>query len=65
MPASPLPSDCPPGLAYFIQIDQILIHQQVELMEVLISFGISSKYKMKNSLRQTISFAMEDSDVCT
>ncbi|KAK1343849.1 hypothetical protein QTO34_014403 [Cnephaeus nilssonii] len=59
MPASPPPLDCPPGLAYFTQIDQIQIHQQVELLEVFTSFGTSIKYKMKNSLRQTIYFAVE------
>ena len=27
------PQGCPPGLEYMAQIDQLLVHQQVELLE--------------------------------
>ena len=34
MPApSAVPPDCPPGLEYLTQIDQVLVHQQIELLE--------------------------------
>ena len=31
--AAPAVPHCPPGLEYLTQIDQLLIHQQVELLE--------------------------------
>jgi hypothetical protein len=33
MAAPQAPANCPPGLEYLTQIDQLLIHQQVELLE--------------------------------
>ncbi len=33
MPAPELIPGCPPGLEYLTQIDQLLVHQQIELLE--------------------------------
>ncbi|XP_075860884.1 phospholipid scramblase 1 isoform X2 [Microcebus murinus] len=33
MPAPPPPLNCPPGLEYLSQINQVLVHQQIELLE--------------------------------
>uniref|UniRef100_A0A8C3YL15 Phospholipid scramblase n=1 Tax=Catagonus wagneri TaxID=51154 RepID=A0A8C3YL15_9CETA len=65
MPAPPPPANCPPGLAYLTQVDQLLIHQQIELLEVLTGFETNNKYEIKNSLGQRIYFAAEDTDCCT
>ncbi|XP_034340476.1 phospholipid scramblase 1 [Arvicanthis niloticus] len=66
MPAPPPPPlNCPPGLEYLTQIDQILVHQQIELLEVLTGFETNNKYEIKNSLGQRVYFAVEDTDCCT
>nr|XP_020013390.1 phospholipid scramblase 1 [Castor canadensis] len=65
MPAPPPPLNCPPGLKYLSQIDQILAHQQVELLEVLTGFETNNRFEIKNSLGQRVYFAVEDTDCCT
>ncbi|KAM6161004.1 phospholipid scramblase 2-like [Erethizon dorsatum] len=65
MPAPSPPLYCPPGLEYLSQIDQILVHQQTELLEVLTGFETNNKYEIKNSFGQRIYFAVEDTDFCT
>ncbi|NXD67142.1 PLS2 scramblase, partial [Eolophus roseicapillus] len=47
------------------QIDQILIHQQIELLEILTGFETNNKYEIKNTLGQRVYFAAEDTDCCT
>ncbi|XP_038599321.1 phospholipid scramblase 1 [Tachyglossus aculeatus] len=61
----PPPPNCPPGLEYLSQVDQVLIHQQIELLEVLIGFETNNKYEIKNSLGQRVYFAVEENDCCT
>ncbi|XP_053456346.1 phospholipid scramblase 1 isoform X2 [Nycticebus coucang] len=65
MPAPPPPLNCPPGLEYLTQINQLLVHQQVEILEVLTGFETNNKYAIKNSLGQRVYFAVEDTDCCT
>ncbi|XP_051285107.1 phospholipid scramblase 2 isoform X1 [Dicentrarchus labrax] len=55
----------PPGLEYLAQIDQILIHQKVELLEAFIGFETNNQYEIKNSLGQKIYKAKEKNDCCT
>ncbi|XP_066578610.1 phospholipid scramblase 2 [Amia ocellicauda] len=62
-PVSPV--GVPPGLEYLAQIDQILIHQKVELLEVFIGFETNNQYEIKNSLGQKIYKAKEKNDCCT
>lgn len=53
---------CPPGLEYLTQLDQILVHQQVELFEVVTGIETNNKYAIKNSLGQQCYFAYEKTD---
>ncbi|XP_022090331.1 phospholipid scramblase 2-like [Acanthaster planci] len=62
MPAPPPVSNCPPGLEYLSQIDQLLVHQQVELFEVMVNWETANRYQVKNSLGQQVYFAHEESD---
>ncbi|XP_062305187.1 phospholipid scramblase 1-like [Osmerus eperlanus] len=63
-PAS-VPVGVPPGLEYLTQVDQILIHQKVELLEVVLGFETNNQYEIKNTLGQQIYKAKETNDCCT
>ncbi|KAG8580880.1 hypothetical protein GDO81_007458 [Engystomops pustulosus] len=65
MPAPPADPNCPPGLEYLCQIDQLLVHQQVELLEAFTGFETNNKYEIKNSMGQRVYFAAEQNDCCT
>lgn len=65
MQAPPAPVNCPPGLEYLTQIDQLLVKQQVELLEAFTGFETNNKYKILNSMGQQVFFAAEDTDCCT
>ncbi|GBN86094.1 Phospholipid scramblase 2 [Araneus ventricosus] len=56
---------CPRGLEYLTMIDQLLVHQKVELLEAFLSFETKNKYTIKNSMGQKIYTAKEDTDCCT
>ncbi|XP_060111503.1 phospholipid scramblase 3 [Heteronotia binoei] len=64
-PYMPVGTGIPPGLEYFTQIDQLLIHQKVELVEAFLSFEGNNKYEILNSLGQQIFHAEEQNDCCT
>ncbi|XP_065344994.1 phospholipid scramblase 1-like [Cloeon dipterum] len=57
-------SNCPLGLEYLSMIDQLLVHQKVELLEVLTGFETANKYLVKNSMGQNIYSAKESSNCC-
>ncbi|KAG7157663.1 Phospholipid scramblase 2-like 2, partial [Homarus americanus] len=62
---TPAVTNCPPGLEYLTQVDQLLVKQKVELLEAFTGFETSNKYKIQNSLGQKLYFAAEDTDCCT
>ena len=51
--------DCPPGLEYLAQLDQILVHQKIELLEAFLGFETKNQYTVKNSMGQNIFHAKE------
>ncbi|KAG0715728.1 Phospholipid scramblase 2 [Chionoecetes opilio] len=64
MPA-PSVGNCPPGLEYLTQLDQMLVKQKVELLEAFTGFETANKYKVLNTMGQQLYYAKEDSDCCT
>lgn len=66
VPSAPPPGPASPnGLEYLMQIDQLLVHQQVELVEALTGFETNNKYQVKNVMGQPVFFAAEENDCCT
>ncbi|KAG7329704.1 hypothetical protein KOW79_005926 [Hemibagrus wyckioides] len=65
IPIPQRPPGCPPGLEYLTQVDQLLVHQKVELMEALLGWETNNQYVVKNSLGQQVWLATEESDFCT
>ncbi|XP_051780854.1 phospholipid scramblase 3b isoform X2 [Erpetoichthys calabaricus] len=64
-PFATVPAGVPPGLEYLTQIDQVLVHQKIELLEALIGFETNNQYEIKNSMGQMIFHAQEKNDCCT
>ena len=59
MPLPEYSGGCPPGLEYLTQVDQLLVHQKIELLEVLTGWEQANKYAVKNTLGQQVYFASE------
>ena len=64
MPQQPMIANCPPGLEYLTQIDQLLVHQQIELFELMTGYETENKYVVRNALGQNVYGAFEQSDCC-
>ncbi|XP_058152392.1 phospholipid scramblase 1-like [Dasypus novemcinctus] len=54
----PIPN-CPPGLEYLTQVNQLLVRQRLDLLEVLTCLETSNKYEVMNNQGQRIYFAEE------
>ncbi|PAA87490.1 hypothetical protein BOX15_Mlig008661g1 [Macrostomum lignano] len=57
-------SDCPPGLEYLTQLDQVLVKQKKEFFEMVTGWETKNKYVVRNSMGQQIYYAKEHSDNC-
>ena len=57
--------NCPPGLQYLTQVDQLLIKQKADLAKAFYGCESENEYKIKNSAGQEIYKAKEDTDCCT
>lgn len=58
---TPMP-DCPPGLEYLTQLDNIHVFQHFEPLELITRFEINNKYDVKNNLDQMVYMVTEDTD---
>lgn len=57
-PSAPVPN-CPPGLEYLTMVDQLIVHELLNVAEVLTGFDMANKYEIKNSVGQNCYFAVE------
>ncbi|CAL8068614.1 unnamed protein product [Calicophoron daubneyi] len=57
-------ANCPPGLEYLTQIDQLLIKQEIEMLEVMLDVEIENKYVCFNKMGQTVYKCSEESNFC-
>lgn len=65
MPAPQAPPNCPPGLEYLCQVDQLLVKQKIEGLETFTGYETNNKYEVLNSLGQRCFYAVEDTCCCT
>ncbi|XP_050041962.1 phospholipid scramblase 2-like [Dermacentor andersoni] len=56
---------CPAGLEYLAHVDQLLVHQQIQLLELIVPFEQENKYVVKNTMGQFIFMAYEKSDLAS
>jgi len=65
MPTPAALPGCPPGLEYLALLDKVLIHQQIDLADLVMRNQYrKTKYVIKNSVGQQCYFAYEESDNC-
>ncbi|KAM9036445.1 phospholipid scramblase 4-like isoform X2 [Sarcophilus harrisii] len=65
MPGPPPIPNCPPGLEYLSQLEKIMVHQQIEMLELMTHYESNNRYEVKNSLGQMIYMVVEDTDDIT
>lgn len=58
---APVPN-CPPGLEYLAQLDNIHVLQHVEPLELMTRFETNNRYDIKNNIDQMVYIVTEDTD---
>lgn len=56
VPQAHMIPNCPAGLEYLTAIDQLLVHQKVELLEAFTGFETKNKFTVKNALGQKVEY---------
>lgn len=54
-----------PGLEYLSRLDQLVVHQKVQLLEGFVGYESNNKYTVKNNIGQKMFYAVEDNDCCS
>lgn len=62
MPGPPPMLNCPPGLEYLAQLDNIHVLQHFEPLEMMTGFETNNRYDIKNNLDQMVYIVNEDTD---
>ncbi|XP_017570133.1 phospholipid scramblase 1-like [Pygocentrus nattereri] len=56
--------DCPTGLESLAQVERLLVHQQIDLLEVVSGMSTNNNYIVKDAAGQQMFFAAEENDSC-
>ncbi len=59
------PTQCPAGLEYLTQIDQLLVKQKVEVFEAFSGYETNNRYDVTNTMGQSVYYVAEDTCCCT
>ncbi|XP_012617860.1 phospholipid scramblase 4 isoform X2 [Microcebus murinus] len=62
MPGPPPVPNCPPGLEYLAQLDNIHVLQHFEPIEMITNFETNNRYDIKNNSDQMVYIVTEDTD---
>ncbi|XP_006869937.1 PREDICTED: phospholipid scramblase 4 [Chrysochloris asiatica] len=62
MPEPTPMTNCPPGLEYLTELDNIHVLQHFEPLELMTGFETNNKYDVKNNLDQMVYIVNEDTD---
>ncbi|KAI4031959.1 phospholipid scramblase 4, partial [Homo sapiens] len=62
MPGPTPMANCPPGLEYLVQLDNIHVLQHFEPLEMMTCFETNNRYDIKNNSDQMVYIVTEDTD---